>query len=126
MDMPEREPHGQSKANFMDEFKGRTMANAIVTFLKGFPGFSDWWFTTLDEGRRKNLFIGIQICILNSMNRVSGLSMDRAKGIKDGIVSFFNALPGFTQWETTVLGSTLSERVNHQLTMYIYKELKRG
>jgi len=126
MDFPTYELQGQERANFMDEMKGKTMANGIVAFLKEFPGFCDWWFTTLNEDRRSNIFTGIQIVILNAMNRVSGLPSQKVPAIRNEILSFFDQLPAFSQWHQVVLGSTLRGRVKHQLDDYILGELKRS
>lgn len=116
---------GQDRANFMDELKAKCMSNAVVTFLKGFPGFSDWWFLELDEMRRENIFIGIQIVILNAMNRSYGLPGDKVIGIRMEILSFFDQLPSFRAWREVTLGSTMRDRVMKQLDQYIYDELKR-
>jgi hypothetical protein len=130
MDMPLREDgsaverQGQSRANFMDELKAKCMANAVTAFLKGFPGFAEWWFG-MDELRRDNIHVGIQIVILNAMNRVSGLPEQKVASIRNEILTFFDQLPSFTQWQQIVLGSTLRNRVKHQLDAYLLEELKR-
>lgn len=116
---------GQQRATFMDEMKARTLANGTIMFLKGFPGFETYWFETLDEAKRDFAHTKLQMVILDSMCRVSGFGMDKARGIKDEVIRYCDELPAFTQWKTVVLGSTLRERIDHQLTEYLYKELKR-
>jgi hypothetical protein len=111
--------------SFTNELKCKCVANGVVAFLKGFPGFAEWWFITLDEDRRDNIFVGLQIVILNAFNRVSGTSMEKATAIKDALILWFDQLPSFTQWKEMVLGSTLRDRVDYQLTRYIYDEFKR-
>ncbi len=115
---------GQKHNEFMAEFKVRLVTNAVITFMKGFPGFTDWWFETLEGDRRQYIHQELQVTLLNEFTRASGLLEQKAEVLRDCVIRFFDKLPTFSQWHQVTLGADLRGRIRHQLKDYIYKEIR--
>lgn len=118
------ELQGQQRNNFMAELKMKILANAIIVFMKGFPGFSEWWFEVLPEENRTYVHNDLQVKILAEFPRLGGFVGEKATGIKDCVLRYFDRLPSFTQWRQVTLGADLRSRADHQLEEYIHQELR--
>lgn len=116
---------GNRKASFLSEFKMKILTNGIIAFMKGFPGFAEWWFTNNNEKQREMHHTLLQLKILSAFDKISGTSTEKARALRDVVVKYFDKLPGFNQWEQVVLGTDLRSRIQNQLKSYVYDELKK-
>jgi hypothetical protein len=118
------EHQGAQLHRFADEFRMRLVANRVIVFLKEFPGFADWWFT-INEAQRDYTHKLLRLTMLDRLGTISGTPYEKCTKLKDACIQVLDAMPGFNAWNSVVLGSSLRDRINYQLTDHMYQTFKR-